>query len=165
MNYLFCGFLILIGVLFRLIPHAPNFTPILTIALMSGLYVKNKWSILLPILVMFISDLFIGSHITAPWVYGSLLAVFLIGRLVKSSVLNVLLYSVLSSFVFFLLTNFGVWISGGYTYSFEGLVLCYVMAIPFFKNTLISTILFSSIFYSLHYFINASSLRYQKNKI
>ena len=165
MNYLFCGFLILIGVLFRLIPHAPNFTPILTIALMSGLYIKNKWAILLPVLIMLVSDLFIGSHITAPWVYGSILVIFFIGRLIKNTVLNILLCSVASSLVFFLVTNFGVWFSGGYAYSFEGLVLCYVMAIPFFKNTLISTVLFSVIFYSLHYFINISSLKYQKNKI
>ena len=165
MTYLFCVFLVLVGILFRLVPHAPNFTPMLTIALMSGLYVKNKWSILLPILIMLISDLFIGSHIIAPWVYGSVLGVFLIGRLIKNTAFNVLLYSVVSSFLFFLLTNFGVWVSGGYSYSFEGLVLCYTMAIPFFKNTLISTVLFSSLFYSLYYFMNTSSLKYQKNKI
>ena len=164
MKYLFCCFLILIGVLFRLVPHAPNFTPMLTIALMSGLYVKNKFSILLPILIMLVSDLFIGSYAIAPWVYVSILMIFLIGRLIKNTALNILLYSIISSFVFFLLTNFGVWISGGYAYSFEGLVLCYTMAIPFFKNTLISTVLFSGIFYSLHYFLDVSILKYQKNK-
>lgn len=165
MKYLFCGFLILIGVLFRVIPHAPNFTPMLTIALMSGLYIKNKFSILLPILIMLISDLFIGSHITAPWIYGSFLIIFSIGRLIKSSALNILFYSIASSIIFFIVSNFGVWVSGGYSYSLEGLITCYVMAIPFFKNTLISTILFSGLFYSLYYFIDLSILKYQKNKI
>ena len=84
MTYLFCVFLVLVGILFRLVPHAPNFTPMLTIALMSGLYVKNRFSILIPIMVMLLSDLFIGSHITVPWVYGSILMIFLIGRLIKN---------------------------------------------------------------------------------
>ena len=165
MKYLFCVFLILIGVLFRLIPHAPNFTPMLTIALMSGLYVKNRLSILLPIVIMLISDLFIGSHMTAPWVYLSILMIFLIGRLIKNTALNILLYSIISSFIFFIVTNFAVWISGGYSYSLEGLMICYMMAIPFFKNTLISTILFSGLFYSLYYFLDSSILKYQKNKV
>ena len=165
MAYLFCGFLILVGILFRLVPHAPNFTPMLTIALMSGLYIKNRFAILIPILIMLLSDLFIGSHITAPWIYGSFLMIFLIGRLIKNNSFSVLLYSILSSLLFFIITNFGVWISGGYSYSLEGLIICYTMAIPFFKNTLISTVLFSGLFYSLHYFLDLSALKYQKNKI
>ena len=68
MKYLFCIVLILAGVLFRMVPHAPNFTPMLTIALMSGLYFKNIFSILLPIGIMLISDLFIGSHAILPWI-------------------------------------------------------------------------------------------------
>ena len=165
MIYLFCAFFVLIGVLFRIIPHAPNFTPMLTIALMSGLYVKNRFSLLIPISIMFISDLFIGSHVTLLWVYFSLLIICLIGRLIKNSALHILLFSILSSVLFFIVTNFGVWISGGYSYSFEGLVMCYIMAIPFFKNTLISTLLFSALFYSLHYFLNFSILKYRKNKV
>ena len=165
MTYLLCAFLVLIGVLFRIIPHAPNFTPMLTIALMSGLYIKNRFSILLPILIMLVSDLFIGSHIIAPWVYVSILIIYLIGRLIKNNALNVLLSSILSSILFFIVTNFGVWISGGYLYSFKGLMTCYIMAIPFFKNTLISTVLFSGLVYFLHYFLDLVVLKYQKNKI
>ena len=165
MMYLLCVFFILIGVLFRVIPHAPNFTPMLTIALMSGLYVKNRFSILIPISIMLISDLFIGSHITVLWVYLSLLIICLIGRLIKDTALNILLFSILSATLFFIVTNFGVWISGGYSYSFKGLMICYTMAIPFFKNTLISTVLFSAVFYSLYYFLDSALLKHQKNKV
>ena len=133
MIYLFCGFLVLIGVLFRFVPHAPNFTPMLTIALLSGMYIKNKFGILVPILIMLLSDLFIGSHIMTPWVYGSVFIIFVIGRLIKkNNILNLLTCSVISSILFFIITNFGVWISGGYSYSLEGLIICYTMAIPFF---------------------------------
>ena len=165
MKYLFYIFLVLIGVLFRIIPHAPNFTPMLTIALMSGLYMKNKFSVLLPISIMLLSDIFIGSHITAVWVYFSLMSICLIGYLIKNSFSNIFLYSILSSILFFIVSNFGVWFSGGYSYSLEGLIICYTMAIPFFKNTLISTVLFSMLFYSLHYFLGLSQLKYQKNKV
>ena len=166
MTYLFCGFLVLIGVLFRLVPHAPNFTPMLTIALMSGIYIKNKFGILVPILIMLLSDLFIGSHIMTPWVYGSVFIIFVIGRLIKkNNILNLLTCSVISSILFFIITNFGVWISGGYSYSLEGLIICYTMAIPFFKNTLTSTVLFTAMFYSLHYFLHSLTMKYQKNNI
>ena len=166
MIYLFCGFLVLIGVLFRFVPHAPNFTPMLTIALLSGMYIKNKFGILVPILIMLLSDLFIGSHIMTPWVYGSVFIIFVIGRLIKkNNILNLLTCSVISSILFFIITNFGVWISGGYSYSLEGLIICYTMAIPFFKNTLTSTVLFTAMFYSLHYFLHSLTMKYQKNNI
>ena len=164
MKYLFCIVLILAGVLFRMVPHAPNFTPMLTIALMSGLYFKNKFSILLPIGIMLISDLFIGSHAILPWIYFSFLIIYFLGRLIKDNSLHVLLGSIGGSILFFIISNFGVWINGGYTYSIEGLVTCYMMAVPFFKNTLISTVLFSGIFYSIHHLFRLLSFRYQESQ-
>ena len=53
----------------------------------------------------------------------------------------------LSSLVFFIITNFGVWLLGGYTYSVEGLILCYSMAIPFFANSILADLFFSGILY------------------
>jgi len=115
---------------------------------------------------MHLSDLFIGSHIMTPWVYGSVFIIFVIGRLIKkNNILNLLTCSVISSILFFIITNFGVWISGGYSYSLEGLIICYTMAIPFFKNTLTSTVLFTAMFYSLHYFLHSLTMKYQKNNI
>ena len=165
MNYILCVLLVLLGIASRFIAHIPNFTPILSIALMSGIYIKNRLVILIPISIMLISDLFIGSHIIAPWVYSSILIICLIGYFVKNNISNVLLYSVISSVSFFIISNFGVWFSGGYTYSLEGLILCYTMAIPFFKNTLISTVLFSSLIYVLYNAINLIVKKSQSDKI
>ena len=166
MNYVLCALFIILGVVSRLITHVPNFTPILSIALLSGLYIKNRFIVLIPISIMLVSDLFIGSHITAPWVYFSILIICMIGYLIKNNISNVFFYSILSSIVFFIISNFGVWFSGGYTYSLEGLVVCYIAAIPFFKNTLMSTVFFSFLIHAL----NAAIVRYclpknESNKI
>ena len=64
-------------------------------------------------------------------------------------------YSVLSSVVFFVVSNFGVWVMGGYTYDFSGFVACYVMAVPFFKNTLLSTVIFSLLFHYSFKFLSS----------
>ena len=69
MKYILYVILIVLGVISRVIPHAPNFTPILAIALMSGLYIKKKFIVVLPISIMLVSDLIIGSHATVFWVY------------------------------------------------------------------------------------------------
>ena len=164
-NYLLCAFLVILGVVSRVVIHAPNFTPILSIALLTGLYTKNRFIIIIPISIMLISDLYIGSHIIAPWVYLSIGAICLIGYLVKNNTSNVVLYSILSSVLFFIISNFGVWFSGGYTYSLEGLVACYIAAIPFFKNTLISTVLFSSCIHVLYSTMNFLIKNKQSEKV
>ena len=144
MQYIICALFILVASVFRLVPHPPNFTPMLSIAILSGLYLENKYAILVPIMIMLVTDIFIGFHISMYWVYISLLLIFLIGKyLTKNSLISIASHSVSSSILFFILTNFGVWIMGGYSYTLNGLVLCYTMAIPFFINTLAGTLLFS----------------------
>ena len=55
--------IIILGILTRLIPHPPNFTPILSFALLSGVYSKNNLGIFIPISIMLLSDMFLGSHV------------------------------------------------------------------------------------------------------
>ena len=162
MNYIIFAIFLILGIVFRIIPHAPNFTPMLSIALLSGYYIKSRYSILLPIAILLGSDILLGGNPMAHWVYLSIVAIILLGYLVKNNAKNILLNSVLSSFIFFLVTNFGVWITGGYAYNFSGLIQCYIMAIPFFKNTLISTVFFSMFIYCLHYLINSMLIKYQE---
>ena len=127
--------IIVIGIMTRLLPHPPNFTPILSFALLSGVYSKNNLGIFIPISIMLLSDMILGSHGTIIWVYSSLFVIYLIGYyFIKNiSFKNVLLGSLVASFLFFILTNLGVWIIG-YPKTIEGLVACYVAAIPFYKN-------------------------------
>jgi len=148
MNILLIIILTLFAVFSRLIPHPPNFTPLLAIALYSGISFKNRSLFIIPLIAMLISDFFLGYHNSIIWVYLSLLIIFYIGYISfrKYSFQNLILLSFVSSVMFFVLSNFGVWIIG-YPISLEGIIACYVAAIPFFHNTLFSTLLFSSIFH------------------
>ena len=163
MNYLFCCIFIVLGVISRIIPHAPNFTPILSIALLSGFYIKNRYIVILPILAMLFSDIIIGNHGLVVWVYSSLIFIFILGSFaLKDSTIDIITKSMLSSFIFFVLTNFGVWFTGGYSYNYNGLLLCYTMALPFFKNTIISTTLFSLAIFGIYRLINIYVLKIRK---
>ena len=97
---------------------------------------------------MLISDIIIGYHSVVLFVYISLLFIFLIGRYSSSSksFYSILLLSLSSVIIFFIISNFGVWLIG-YPKTVYGLVICYVSALPFLTNSLISTFIFSSIFY------------------
>ena len=150
MKYVLILFLIFIGVMSRIYPYAPNFTPMLSIALLSGFYSKNRFFVLLPILIMLMSDIMLGNHAIVPWVYSSFILIFALGYFIKkSSYSYILIFSIFSSVIFFIISNLGVWFTGGYSYSFNGLIACYTAAIPFFKNTLISTILYSSLIHAV----------------
>jgi hypothetical protein len=93
---------------------------------------------------MLISDLFIGFYSISLFVYLAFILIITYSSFNKKySIKNI----ILSSVMFFIITNFGVWLMGGYPKSVEGLVLCYTMAIPFFTNSIIADIFFSAILY------------------
>ena len=142
--------LIFFAILSRLLPHPPNFTPIAAIALLSSIGFNNRWVVfLIPIVSLFISDLFIGLHATIPFVYISFILIALLGLYVrKINIVSVLL----SSTIFFLVSNFGVWLLY-YPISAEGLVQCYTLALPFFLNTVLGDLVYGALliypFYAL----------------
>ncbi|MDC0629108.1 MAG: hypothetical protein P8O96_07450 [Flavobacteriaceae bacterium] len=132
----------LIAVLFRLLPHLPNFTPITAIALFGGLYFSNKtMAYLVPLVIMALSDLFLGFHSISFVVYAAFIVVSFIGTQTKKpSVFTILL----SSISFFIITNFGVWLIG-YPKTWSGLVECYTLALPFFRNSLLGDLFYSGV--------------------
>jgi hypothetical protein len=142
--------LITLGFVSRLLPHPANFAPIGAIALFAGLYLPKRWAIILPMLAMFASDYFIGFY---NWrimlaVYGSFAIAGLIGLWVRKNKKfhTILGGTLLGSITFFTITNFAVWAFGTmYTHNFDGLTQCYTMAIPFFKNTLLGDIFYTTI--------------------
>lgn len=142
--------LIFFAILSRFLPHPPNFTPIAAIALLSTKGFANRWiAFLIPIVSLFISDLFLGLHTAIPFVYGSFILIALLGRYVKKiNILTVLL----SSSIFFLVTNLGVWLLH-YPLSVEGIFQCYILALPFFLNTVIGDLVYGALliypFYAL----------------
>ena len=88
MNKLIIPIIIILAAVSRLLPHPPNFTPIIAIGLFGGAYIKNRsLAIFIPISAMLIADLFLGYHSTIYWVYGSLFVISMFGMfLCKSSI-------------------------------------------------------------------------------
>ena len=129
----------------RLIPHPWNFTPMLAVGIFSGFYFKQFYlSLFIVILSMFIGDLYLGFHSTMFFTYISLAVAVIIGLYIKHFKFTEILFSGLASSVcFFIITNFGAWLTlEMYEKNFAGLLQSYVLAIPFFHNTLISTFLY-----------------------
>jgi len=151
-KFLLIALIIFLVSLTRIFPHPPNFTPILALALFGGAYLPNKKiSFLIPISAMFLSDLILGFHSQIYGVYGCILILSFLGRTIqnKISIGNLAITGVIGSLIFFIITNFSVWLSGSiYPLTTTGLIECYTMAIPFFHNTLISTFVFLAILFT-----------------
>ena len=130
----------------RLIPHPPNFTPVLAVAIFCGtLYARPSHALLIPLLGMAAGDLVLGLHGQIWAVYLAIALCVGLGRwmLSFSGALAALAAGVSGSVLFFLLTNLAVWLQGDlYPLTAAGLLACYVAAIPFFHHTLIATLLF-----------------------
>mgnify|MGYP001260266973 CR=1 FL=1 len=151
MNKLIIPLIIVLAALTRIIPHPPNFTPIIAIGLFSGVYIQKRYmAVLMPIGAMFLSDLLIGFHGTIYWVYGSLLLVVILGMIIinKVNIINCAMAAICGSFLFFFVTNLGVWLTSGfYPKTIEGIITCYIMALPFFSNTIASSLFYSSVIF------------------
>lgn len=129
-------------IFFRFLPHPPNFTPVIAMAFYLPIFF-GMWCIPFVLLAFAITDFFIGFHSLLVWTWGSLALISLISNF-SNSILSRLFLSCVSAVIFYIISNFGVWFSGSlYQYSIEGLIQCYIMALPFFTNTLLSTIIFS----------------------
>ena len=141
--------LILSVSLIRLLPHPPNFTPVLAVALFAGAqFTDRRLAFLIPLLAMFAADLFLGLHATLPFVYGAIALMVLLGVWLNKhlTVTYTALTTVTGSLLFFIITNFGAWLvlPGLYARSFDGLVAAYIAAIPFYRNALAGDLLFTA---------------------
>ena len=147
---------ILVAAVIRLFPHVPNVTPITAMALFSGVYFNNKkLALIVPLLAMAVSDLFLGFHMISIFVYAAFILVGIIGITSKKmSVFNVFL----SSISFFIITNFGVWLIG-YPKTLDGLIDCYTLAIPFFRNSLIGDVFYAALMYFSFEFVSKKYLQ------
>ena len=138
-----------VSALWRLIPHWPNMTPFTALALFSGSQHQSHWSLLAPLIPLVATDLFFGLHATIPFVYGSMILISLLGRrLHKKSPLSLAGATVASSLLFFIITNFGAWLTSGlYPQTLGGIVTAFTLAIPFYQNAVIGDLAFSLIFF------------------
>jgi hypothetical protein len=149
MAYIF----ILLGVVFRLIPHLPNATPVAAIALFGGTYLDRRAALVVPLLIMIVSDMFLGLHSLVIFTWGAFLLTGLIGLRLKGhkTLPNIIGSTLLSSILFFVITNFGVWAvpASWYPHTLQGLLNCYVMGLPFFRYTLIGDMAYVGILFGL----------------
>jgi hypothetical protein len=162
-NILTAVLLILFAAFSRLLPHPANFTPVAAIALFSGVYLNKKYFFIVPIAAMLLSDLIIGFHSEMVWVYGSFALIAVLGLWLKShkSIGYIFGTTLFSSIVFFIVTNFGVWLSGYYTSTFNGLIECYTMALPFFRNTASGDLIYVAVMFGIYELI----LNYSKKDV
>lgn len=147
--------LIFLGAVCRLLPHAWNFAPVAAIALFAGVCLGRNYAIILPVITMLIGDYFIGFY---EWrlglvVYGSYVIIGLMGLAIKKhkSAETVMAGGLTASVIFFLATNWAVWqFSPWYAKNLAGLIQCYALALPFFRNTLLGDLFYISVFFGAY---------------
>jgi hypothetical protein len=153
-GFLIVSAMVIAAAFVRLIPHPPNFAPIAAMALFGGAYFTKKWAaFLIPLAAVFVTDLFLGFHATMWAVYLSFALIVVLGMVMikQKKVGNIFFASVSASVSFFIITNFGVWISTPYyEKTGAGLAACYTAAIPFFHQTLLGDLFFVAILFGLY---------------
>jgi hypothetical protein len=147
---------IIVGIVGRLFPHVPNITPITAIALFSTTYLSLRYSVAIFVITMLVADIFIGFY---QWqvmfaVYGCFLLTACIGLVVRRwrTLGTLVVGTVSSSVLFFLITNWAVWqFSPMYPHTPQGLLESYTMAIPFFRNMLAGDLFYTGLFFGITY--------------
>jgi hypothetical protein len=156
--------LIIVAAFSRMLPHLPNFSPLAAISLFGAAYFSKKWQMfMIPLVATWLSDLFINNYIYAEyypsftwfyngfyWQYGSylciiVLSIFLFKKVNTSRIIG---GALMATALFFLISNFGVWLgSKSYPQTFSGLLSCYTAGIPFLKGTLLGNMFYTAVLF------------------
>jgi len=149
--------MVFVMALTRLLPHPPNFTPLIASALFGGAYCNRRFlAFAIPIGAMFVSDVGLeiltgyGFHRLMFVVYGSIALIVAMGFVLRRhlSVRWIAGMTVGASLLFFISTNFFVWLmSGLYPKTFDGLMACYVAALPFFGRSILGDLFYAGIMF------------------
>lgn len=136
--------ILIVGFLSRVIPHAWDFTPVLALAMFAGANLTGRRRFLVPIALMALTDLVLGFYPSFLITWAAVATAVAIGTFLRGSAswTRLGVCSLVASAVFFLISNFGVWITD-YPKTWQGLTDCYMLALPFFRNSLASTALYS----------------------
>ena len=144
----FCVFLIVLAVVSRIVPHPANFTPIAALGLFSGACLRMQKFWLLPLAALLLSDMLIGFYhpLVMVFVYVAFFLCACLGRILLREHRSILMLggtTLSGSIIFFILSNLGDWLAGlNYPLTWQGLLQCYTMAIPFFGNTLVGDLFY-----------------------
>ena len=143
---------IVVSILSRLIPHVPNFSPLVGVALFSGVYLNKKYGYILPLSIYILSDSIVGLHNTVFFTWSSIIIIYFLGTYLgkRKTFTNTIFFTLVSSILFFILTNFGVWLMGWYPRTWEGFIHCYTLAIPFFRMSLLANFVYVGILFGTY---------------
>ncbi len=150
--------LVVLAVVARIVPHAPNFAPVAGAALLAGAYLPRRWSLTVPLGAMVVSDAFIGFHNLVLFTWGSMAVSAMLGWWVRRhgvSVGRVALAALAGSAQFFLVTNFAVWAMGVYARDASGLLASYVAGLPFLRNTALGDLFYAGVLFGAVAAVNA----------
>ncbi|RMG58982.1 MAG: hypothetical protein D6717_02095 [Gammaproteobacteria bacterium] len=143
--------IVLAAALMRILPHPPNVTPVAAMALFAGAhFADRKLALVVPLLAMLMSDLVLGLHQTLLFVYLGVALTVLIGTTLRGRArpLPAMGAALLASVLFFLLTNFGVWLTGTlYPHTVQGLFAAYTAGLPFFRNSLLGDLFWTAVLF------------------
>ena len=144
----------------RVIPHPPNFTSLLALSFYVPVIFGLRY--LPALLISFaITDFIIGYHTGTFFTWSSVFLIGLISNFFAKNITRRLTGALVGALIFFVITNFGVWISGMYGLTIIGLLTCYTLALPFFAYSIISTIIFSLVIEILYKTYQAKFLKLQ----
>ncbi len=158
--------IIIVSIIMRVLPHPANFIPIGALALISGVYIKSRWGIMLPVTVMMVSDLIVGMHNIVLFTWGSFLVIGMIGWWIRKNknIFRLVGGTLAGSIIFYLITNMAVWaFTPLYHKSLFGLMDSYYMAIPFFRNTAMGDLFYVGVFFGVFELVYFLALN--KNKV
>jgi len=156
--------IILFAALSRLLPHPTNFTPVAALILFGAAYFTNKkWALIIPLTAIWLSDLLLNNIVYSTYndgfmwftggffyIYGAFALIMLLGYFLLKKVTpgRVLGGALGASVIFYLVSNFGVWLSAPvYPLTWEGLITCYTAAIPFFHYTIAGNVIYSAVLF------------------
>ena len=149
-------FKILIGIFIalaasRFIPHPPNFTSLLALSFYVPALLGKKY---IPALVFsfILTDFFIGFHSVTLFTWGSVILIGLASKFFLQNIIIRICGALFGAIIFYIISNFGVWLVGHYSHESISLISIYILALPFFAYSLISTIIFSSLIETVFYF-------------
>ena len=161
MKYLTIGFGIFVALAAsRFVPHPPNFTSLLALSFYVPALIGIRY---LPFLVLsfVLTDMVIGFHSATLFTWGSVILIGLISKYFTKNILLRMIGALSGGVIFYLVTNFGVWLLGSYSYSLEGFLLSYTLAIPFFTSSIVSIIFFSIIIEGIYFCYKSRTIVYK----
>lgn len=139
--------LIVLVVTLRLLPHPANFAPVAAVAIFGGAVLPRRVALCVPLVAMMASDLIIGFYGIMPIVWACYALIVLSSSiwLRRQTMIRGVVLTLGASMFFFTVTNFAVWAASGmYAHTWFGLMHCYAMALPFFRNTMLSDSMYTS---------------------